>query len=89
MANKVTTNPIQVDSTGRLFNIGTLVTITGIKVVPSGATWSVVLKDDAGNIVYQDNNNAGAEEVAIPINCTGLSVDTLTSITLLLIYHIS
>jgi hypothetical protein len=88
MANNSRTNPMQVDtaSSARLITDTTTISISGIKVIPNNTTWSVILKDGLGNVIYQDNNNTGGEFFATPFNTTGLVVDTLTNITKVLIY---
>jgi hypothetical protein len=88
MANNSRLNPMIVDtaSSARLVTDTTVLSISGIKVVPNNTTWSVILKDGSGNIVYQDATNQGAEFMTTPWNTTGLVVDTLTNITAVYIY---
>ena len=88
MANNSRLNPMIVDtaSSARLVSDTTVLMITGIKVVPNNTTWSVILKDGAGNVVYRDATNQGGFFMATPFSTTGLVVDTLTNITAVYIY---
>lgn len=89
MANLVTTNPWVIDSTGHLVNVNGEVMISGILVNPSGATWSVIIKDGAGNIIFQQNElTKDGGGPTVPFKSTGFNVTTLTSITNILVYRV-
>lgn len=87
MANNSRLNPMYVDtaSSSRLVSDSTEIMISGIIPIASAATWSIILKDGAGNIIYSANNNLGVPSLpAVPFRTTGLVVDTLTSCTALI-----
>ena len=85
MANNTRTNPVQVDSTGGLYNTTSEITISGISVMASNATWAVKLTDAAGNTIYEADNIAGMPPgPAIPFKTTGVQVTTLTNAKILI-----
>jgi hypothetical protein len=86
MANNLTTNPIQIDTVGTIMGGVKEITVSGIKVVPSGTTWTCILKDGRGNIVFHDTNNKAGKHMPLPFTAQGLKADTLTSITRVLLY---
>ena len=86
MANNLTTNPMQIDTVATLMGGLKEIQITGIKVIPSGATWTCILKDGLGNIIFHDTNTKVGHELTNPIVADGLEATTLTSITQVLIY---
>lgn len=84
MSNNSRIQPIFIDtaSSSRLITGTVDVMISGIIPIASAATWSFILKNEAGDIIYSANNNAGIPAFpCIPFKTTGLVVDTLTSCT--------
>jgi hypothetical protein len=93
MANNSRTNPMQMDSVGDCIGVGSPVHISGIVVIASGDTWSAILKDGAGNVVFRaDSDLTNHRSVyfapAEPFLSTGLRLDTATDIALVLIYTV-
>lgn len=87
MANKVLEGRIVVDSTGVIFGPGTAPMITGVYIVPSNATWELVLEDAAGEIVFSANNvGASVSYMTKPFLTRGLEVATATNITRAVLY---
>jgi hypothetical protein len=86
MANKVLDGIISIDSTGGVVGAATRLMIAGVQVVANNSTWAVILKDAAGNVVYQANNTASVGQLTKPFPSNGLVADTLTNITVLLVY---
>jgi hypothetical protein len=87
MSNNSRINPMYVDtaSSSRLVSDSTSLMINNIAVVASNATWSCILKNGAGSIVYSASNIAGVPSAfTVPFLTTGLVVDTLTACTLLI-----
>jgi hypothetical protein len=85
MANNSRVNPFYVDSTGGLVNPLTELTVTGIMILPSNATWAITIKDGAGNTKFFANNTgAGACIPPRYFSSTGLEVTTLTNATALI-----
>ena len=86
MANNSRINPMYVDTTGSLIGVGTRVSINGILVLPSNATWAITIKDGAGNYkFFADNVGAnGAMPPCVPFWSEGLQVTTLTNCTALI-----
>jgi hypothetical protein len=85
MANNSRINPMYVDtaSSARLVNDTSVVDIVNIIPIASNATWAVILKDGAGNVIYSASNVAGIPTVE-SFQTTGLVVDTLTNATCLI-----
>ena len=86
MANILSTNPLQIDTTGVIANPNNTLMISGIKVVPSGTTWTCILQDGLGNVVFHDTNTKAGKNLTNPFLVQGLTATTLTSITRVLIY---
>jgi hypothetical protein len=87
MSNKVLEGRIVIDSTGIIYGPGKATMITGVSIVPSNATWSVVLEDASGEIIYSANNvGVSVSQLTKPIFCRGLEVATLTNITTLILH---
>lgn len=87
MANKVLEGRLVIDSTGVIFGPGTAPMITGVSIVPSNATWAVILEDAAGEVVFSANNvGASVNYMTKPFLTRGLEVATLTNITTLVLY---
>lgn len=87
MANNSRINPMYVDtaSSSRLVSDTTRLNISGIVPIASNATWAIVLKDGAGNVVYQASNLVGVPAFpCLPFFTVGLIVDTLTACTALI-----
>ena len=87
MSNNSRIQPIFIDtaSSSRLVGVNTEVMISGIIPIASAATWSIILKNEAGDVIYSANNNAGIPDFpSVPFKTTGLVVDTLTSCTALI-----
>lgn len=88
MSNNSRINPMFADtaSDSRLVSDATEVMISGVTVIPSAATWVVVLKDGAGNtIFYSDEDSINASvPFTVPFLTTGLVVNTLTNATVLI-----
>ena len=84
MSNKSNINPMYIYGTGGL--ITTDVTISGITVTPSNATWALIIKDKVGNVVFSANNtgNLGGIPPCVPFLSSGLVVDTVTNCTALI-----
>lgn len=83
MANNSRINPMLADtaSSSRLVSDTTKVMISAIVVKASNATWAVILKDGAGNAIFDASNIAGPVTFTptVPFLTTGLVVDTLTN----------
>jgi len=83
MANNSRINPMMADtaSDSRLVSDTTQVMINSIVVKASNATWAVILKDGAGNVIFDADNTAGPITFAptVPFSTTGLVVNTLTA----------
>ena len=93
MANKLTTNPIQLDTPGATSVITADHEITSIIVVPNAAAWECVLHDEAsGNVIFQASNNLTNDDKAFvwspakPYFATGIYYTTGTNVALVLIY---
>ena len=85
MANNSRTNPMYADSVGGLVNPNTVVTVVGIAILASNATWAITIQDGAGNTLYHASNTAGS--AGIPprsFTSTGLAVTTITNCTTLI-----
>jgi hypothetical protein len=86
MANNSRINPMVADtaSDSRLVSDTTVVRINKILVKASNATWAVILKDGAGNVIFNASNLASGGTgglFAIDLLTTGLVVNTLTAAT--------
>jgi hypothetical protein len=85
MANNSRINPMVADtaSDARLVSDTTDIRINAIMVKPSNATWAVILKDGAGNTIFDVSNVAGPSSFSpgAPFISTGLVVNTLTNAT--------
>ena len=85
MANDSTQNPMIADtaSDSRLVSDITRICINSIVIKASNATWAVILKDGAGNIIFDANQIAGPIHFApaVPFYTTGLVINTLTAAT--------
>lgn len=81
MANSYGTNPMILDTTNAGKVMTGDITISGIVVRASNATWTVILKDGAGNVIFDASQIAGpiSFSPAAPFTITGLIVDTLTN----------
>jgi hypothetical protein len=81
MANIINNvNPLVLDTAGATVSLNTELAIVAIKVIPSAATWSVILHNSAGQIIYQENQYSGnSSGFVLPINTVGLVVNTCTS----------
>lgn len=92
MANVLTTNPIQLDTTGSTSSITTSQIITGVIVIASGDTWSCILHDQvSGQVIFRaDSNIANHRSVyfapAKAFRVNGVYFTTGTNITLVLVY---
>lgn len=89
MSNNSRINPMFADtaSDSRLVSDSTEVRISKILVKASNATWAVILKDGAGNTVFDANQLASGGTgglFAIDHATTGLVVNTLTAATILI-----
>jgi hypothetical protein len=87
VANNSRIQPLFVDtaSSSRLVSDTTEIMISGILPIPSAATWAVILKNGAGDIIYSANNTGGIPpNPIVPFKTTGLVIDTLTSATCLI-----
>ena len=88
MSNNSHINPMFADtaSDARLVTDTTILTISGVLVVPSNATWACILKDGAGNIKFSASNIAAGAVMppCVPFQTTGLVVNTLTNCTALI-----
>ena len=87
MANYSRIQPFYVDtaSSSRLISGTTEIMISGIIPIASNATWAIILKNEAGDIIYSANNFLGVpNSPSVPFKTTGLVVDTLTSCTALI-----
>jgi len=73
-------------SDSRLVSDSTQVMISAIVMILSNATWSVILKDGSGNIIFQADNNGSSAPFcpSVPFLTTGLVVNTLTNAKLLI-----
>ena len=85
MSNNSRINPMLADtaSSSRLVSDTTQIMISAIMVKPSNATWAVILKNGAGNIIFDVSSVAGPSSFtpSVPFLTTGLVVDTLTNAT--------
>jgi hypothetical protein len=86
MSNNSRINPMLADtaSDSRLVSDTTVVRISRILVKASNATWAVILKDGAGNIIFDANQLASGGTGGLFIldyASTGLVVNTLTAAT--------
>jgi hypothetical protein len=85
MANNSRVNPMVADtaSDSRLVSDTTEVMISAIVVKASSVTWAVLLKNGAGNTIFDASNTAGPITFtpATPFLTTGLVVSTLTNAT--------
>ena len=93
MANSKSTNPLIVDTAGAVFHGGSgeTINITSIVVNASADTWSVILKDGSGNVIFRAtqplvNDRFKTWSPAKPLPVNGIYADTLTNITNVLIY---
>lgn len=92
MANDLTTNPIQLDTTGATSAITADKEIISIIVIASADTWSCILHDAAGgNVIFRADSNIANERVfawtpAKPYFASGIYYTTGTDIALVLIY---
>lgn len=78
--NNSRTNPFQVNATGGLVNPNTEITISGISVMATNATWALKITDGAGNIIYEADNVAGMPpNPVMPFKTTGCEVVTVTA----------
>lgn len=88
MANNARINPMFADtaSGARMCNDATELTISGILCIPSNATWAVILKNGAGNVIFSASNVAAGAVMppCKPFKTTGLVIDTLTNATALI-----
>jgi len=82
MANNLSINPYNLDTAGEVVS-STNMRIEGIVPVPSGATWSVILHDKNGKVIYSANNNGGIPITPLPFKAEGLKPATLTSASVL------
>ena len=85
MANNSRINPMLADtaSDARLVSDSTQVMISAIVVKASNATWAVILKNGAGNVIFDASQIAGPITFtpSVPFLTTGLVVNTLTNAT--------
>lgn len=92
MANILTTNPIQLDTTGVTSAITADHEIIGIIVIANADTWSCVLHDAAGgNVIFRaDSSITNHRSVyfapAKSFFATGIYYTTGTNIALVLVY---
>jgi hypothetical protein len=92
MANTLTTNPVQYDTTGATSAITTEMEIVGIVVVASGDTWSCILHDAAGgDVIFRAGSALANERMCVfapckPIPVSGIYYTTGTNIALVLVY---
>ena len=88
MANNSRINPMVADtaSDSRLVADGTVVYIRKILVKASNATWAVILKNGAGDTIFDANNLANGTGGLFDLDyeTTGLVVNTLTAATILI-----
>lgn len=88
MANNSRINPMLADtaSDSRLVSDTSVLTITGILVIPTNATWACILKDGAGNTIFSASNVAAGAVMppCRPFSTTGLVVNTLTNCSALI-----
>ena len=88
MANNSRINPMFADtaSSARMVSDGTELMISGVLCIPSNATWAVILKDGAGNVIFSASNVAAGAVMppVVPFHTTGLVIDTLTNATALI-----
>ena len=85
MSNNSRTNPMYVDSTGGMINPNTNITVVGIMILPSNATWAITIQDgDGKNKFFASNLGAGACMPPVDFNSTGLAITTLTNCTALI-----
>lgn len=88
MSNNSRTNPMQVNtaSDSRLVSDTTQVMISGIVIAPTNATWSCILKNGVGDIIFSGNNNYAPLGIlpVTPFLVTGLVVNTLTNCSVLI-----
>ena len=84
MSNNPNVNPIVCDSANVITTAEKR--IIGIQVVPSGATWEVVLKDSNAVTKFRLNEKCYPLFLCKPLFVTGLTCSTLTNITEVLIY---
>ena len=70
-------------SDARLVSDSTQVMISAIVVKASNATWAVILKNGAGNVIFDASQIAGPITFtpSVPFLTTGLVVNTLTNAT--------
>lgn len=89
MANVVGESVINIDSTGLV--IGAEVQINGIIVVASTDTWSCVLKDVEGTVIFRADSSVANKRTipyspAKPQVVKGIEADTLTNIALVIVH---
>jgi len=86
MSNNSRINPMYIDTTGSLIGVNTRISINGILVLPSNATWAITIKNGAGDTIFFADNvgSNGAMPPCVPFWSTGLEVTTLTNCTALI-----
>lgn len=86
MANNFIEGRFIVDSTGALVNPDIVITITGINIFASNATWAVTINDVNGNTVFKASNVAGVngQPLVKPFSVTQPVIATLTNATLVI-----
>ena len=85
MSNNSKINPIYIDATGSLIGVNSQLTVEGVMILPSNATWAITIKDGVGNVKFFANNvAAGACMPPEQFVSTGLEVTTLTNCTALI-----
>lgn len=85
MANDTSLSPMYLDTLGPIST--NLLIINGIIPIASNATWSVILKDKNGKIIYSANNIIGVPSLPIkPFVVDGLTTDTFTASAVLVYF---
>jgi len=85
MANNSRINPMLADtaSDARLVSDTSDIIINAINLKASDATWACILKDGAGNVIFDANNVGNPHGLFFPFpkgfRTTGLVVNTLTA----------
>ena len=88
MANNANGKIITLDNTG-IFLSGKIINITGIAILASATTWAAQLLDNAGNTIFEANQNTvGSSGFALggSIQTAGVRLGSCTAITRIFVY---
>lgn len=84
MANDTAISPWYIDTLGGITTNTKI--IKDIVPIASAGTWSIILKDTAGHVVFSANNNAGYKGIIKSFPVVGLQATTLTAVAALIYF---